>query len=134
MGIDEALKVFLLSKPGITDKIQDKLFPDESPQDAKYPLVIWIKVSDNKEHTLSGISKLCRPMYQFTAFSYSKVEAKEVAKEIKKALNDFVGVMSGIQVQWIKLENELSDKLTTPDGTIKLFTEALEFQINYEEE
>lgn len=134
MDIEEALKIHLLSKPNITSRIQDKLFPDESPQDISYPLVIWQKISDNKGHTLSGISKLNQPMYQFTSFSYSKVEAKEISKEINAALSDFVGALSGIKIQRIKLENEDSDLLTTPDGTIKLYTESLEYQINYEKE
>lgn len=71
-------------------------------------------------------------MYQFTAYDTTKLGAKAVAKQLKSALQDYHGTLSGIVIQHIRLENELSTLDTSPDGTIKTYTTDLEFEISYD--
>jgi len=131
MEIEEALTAYLLDCPGITALIGDKLYPDELPQGIKLPAVIYSKVSDVKDHTLVRRSLLESPMIQFVAFAVSKVSARAIANQLKTALCDFQGTLSGLEIQYIKLENELSSIERSSDGTIKINTEILEFEINF---
>jgi len=134
MELEEALTLYLLGYPGLAALIDDKLYPDELPQRIKLPAVIYSKISDVKDHTLAGQNRLERPMFQFTAFASTKTAARAIANQLKAALCDFQGMMSGLEVQYIKLENEFSSLERTSDGTLKIYTEILEFEINYVKE
>ena len=134
MEIEQAFTAHLLAYVGLKALIDAKLFPEELPQGTVLPAVSYIKISDVKDRTLSGQSKLERPMFQFTAFGTTKASARAVSNQIKLALCDFTGQMGGIAIQLIALENELPDLETSSDGTLKVYTESLEFQINYEKE
>lgn len=125
MEIEEALVAYLKTK-NIT-----KIYPDEIPQNVNLPAATYIKISDIKDHYLTGICELERPIFQFTAYAFTKSAAKTWAKSIKTALNDYQGTLSGIEIQKIELQNELSNLETSPDGTTRVFTEDLEFEINF---
>jgi hypothetical protein len=131
LELEEALVAYLLEYPGLTTLIGQRLYPDELSQGEKLPAVLYFKVSDVKDHTLAGQNKLERPIFQMTVFAVTKTDARAVANKIKTALNDYVGFMGGIFIQKIELQNELSNLETSSDGIIKVYTEDLEYQINY---
>ena len=131
MELEAALTSYLLDFLGLATLIGDKLYPDELPQGIKLPAVIYSKISDVKEHTLIGQNHLERPMLQFSAFAGSKTAVRAIANQLKSALCDFQGDLSGIKIQYIRLENELSSLERSSDGAIKIYTEILEFEINY---
>ncbi|QRN84840.1 DUF3168 domain-containing protein [Clostridia bacterium] len=134
MELEEALTSYLLAYPGFTALIGDKLYPDELPQGIKLPAVIYSKVSDVKEHTLVGQNRLERPMLQFSVFASTKTAARAIANQLKIALCDFQGIMFGLEIQYIRLENEISSLERSSDSSIKVYTEILEFEINYVKE
>ena len=131
MEIEEAFTAYLMAKVGLTALISTRFYPEELPQGTTLPAVSYIKISDLKDHTLTGQVTLERPMFQFTAFATTKAGARTVANQLKADLQDYVGTMSGIVIQWIKLENEFSNLETSPDGTIKIYKESQEYQINF---
>jgi hypothetical protein len=131
MELEEAFTAYLKAQSNLIALISTRLYPEELPQNTTLPAVSYIKISDIKDHMLSGQSTLESPMFQFTAFALTKATARSVGNQIKTALQDYVGTMGGIVIQHIRLENELSNLETSPDGTIKTYTESLEFQINF---
>lgn len=131
MEIDEALRAHLLTKTALTALIGQRIVPDIIDGVA-LPCVAYIKVSDPKEHTYGGISKLEGPVFQFGAYAETKSGAKAIAKQIKAALSDYSGTLSGLVVQYIKLLNEMSSAEQSGENTKKLYVEDLEFEINYE--
>lgn len=134
MEIEEALVARLLAWPGLTALIGQRLYPEEIPQNDSLPAVFYLDISDNKVHTLTGIHRVEQPIKQFTVYAATKASAKAVANQIKLALSDYQGTLSGVQVQWIKLINELANQYKSSDGVIRTFTHDLEFQIYYEKE
>ena len=131
MNIEEALVKKLLDHAGLKALIGSKIYPEEIPQGTQLPAVFWIKVSDIKDHFLTGQSNLERPIYQFTAQANSKGAVKPVAEQIKAALCDYQGDLHGVEVQKIELQNEFSSMEKSADGTIKVYYEDLEFEINF---
>jgi len=131
MEIEEALVAHLLAQPGLTALISQKIFPEEVPQGVSYPAVIYKDISDIKIHTLTGQDNRAQPVKQFTVYANTKADAKVIAKQIETALKDFQGTMSGIYVQYLQLQNEISNMYRSGDGTIRTFTHDLEFQIHY---
>ena len=120
MEIEEALRAYLLI-------FNVKITPDEF---TALPAITYTKVSDVKSHTLTGQSTLERPMIQFAAYASTKSEARTIANQIKTALCDYTGTLSGIFIQKIELQNELSNLENIE--TKRVFIEVLEFEVNYE--
>jgi hypothetical protein len=131
MDIETALVTYLKAHTGLKALIGAKLYPEEIPQGTVLPAVSYIKISDVKDHTLTGQLENERPIFQFTAFSLTKAQARLVANQLKLAMKDYVGTLSGIEIQKIELQNELTNLDTTADGTVKVYSEDLEFEVNY---
>jgi hypothetical protein len=134
MDIEQALMTYLLAQSGLTALVSTRIHYDELPQDSALPAVCIIHVSDVKAHTLTGQSKLEQPSYQFTVYASSKATARAVANQIKTALADYHGTMSGLQVQSIQMQNEMSGMFKLPDGTVKINTIDLEFEVSFVKE
>lgn len=134
MEIDEALTAYLLARPGLTALIGRRLYPEETPPDIDLNVqtaVTYIFVSDVKSHTHDGQEKLESPNIQFTAYAPTRSAARAVSIQLKTALSDYVGTMSGLEVQYIKLINELPSMWKSADGTVKVHIVDLEFEVNF---
>jgi len=134
LEIEAAFTTYLLAQTGLTALISRRFFFEEMPQGTPLPAVVCIKISDIKDHTLTGQSKLERPIFQFTALANTKPAARAVSNQIKAALCDYQGDMGGIFIQKIEQQNELSNLETSSDGTTRVYAEDLEFEINYNKE
>lgn len=127
--IEEALKTRLLANTALTALISTQVSIDFIPPKTALPCVVFLKVSDVKDHTLTRQLELEHPVFQVSAYAATKSAARSVANQIKVSLLDFSGVLSGITVQHIRLINEMSTAETSGDGTQKIFVEDLEFEV-----
>lgn len=130
MDIEEAVRTYLLTNTSLTTLISTRIVPDIIKDGTSLPVVVYTKISDVKDHKLTGQYSEERPVIQYTAFATTKSSARAIAAEIKESLVDYSGTLSGITVQHIKLLNEGSD--IEQSGEEKLFYEDLEFEITYE--
>lgn len=129
MEIYEAFTAYLKAHPGLTALIGQRIFPDEIPQGTALPCVSYMEISDVPDHLYSGQDTLEHPIYQFTAYAATKNQARAVARQIQNALSDYSGLMSGIEVQKIELQNRVAALVKSTDGTSKTYTENLEYEI-----
>lgn len=134
MDIEEAFTAYLLARAPLTALIGINLYPTERPQDSTLPAVTYITVSDVPNRTLTGQDALAEPYIQFTVYASTKASAKAVAKELKTALNDYHGTMSGVEVQLIELANEISSMYRESDGSAPEHIIDLEYQFHYVKE
>jgi len=132
MELEEALTTYLLAQSAITALIDRRFFYDEAPATTKRPYITVENISDVKDHELTGQSELEAPTFQFTIYAETKPAEKAVAKQVKAAMSDYQGTLSGLVVDYIKLINELHGTYTSPDGTIKSNTGYLEYEVNFE--
>lgn len=134
MDLETALTAYLLAQTGLTALIGRRFRFDELPQGEKLPAVVCQCISNIPIHTHQGQSKTGKPNYQFTIYASSRAGAWAVADQIRAALCDYRGDMKGLRVQRITLLNDIPSTETTSDGTIKVHTVDLEFQIIYNRE
>ena len=129
--LEVALTSFILAQTEITAHISDRFGFDSLPLGTDYPYLIAQCVSDIKEHTHDGQDGTESPIYQLTVFAANRLTAQTIAELIKTAFCDFQGTMSGLDIQYITLLNELPNTLTTADGTSSAYIVALEYKIVY---
>ena len=132
MEIDEALSTHLMAQDGLTALISTRYYPDIAIQSAAMPYVIYQFISNVPQHTLSGQLKQERPMIQFTAYATTRAGARSVSAQLKLALSDYHGTLSGIVVQHIKLVNEIPSTIHNEDGTLSGHTVDLEYEVIFE--
>ncbi len=123
-----------MSQSGLTALIDRRLYPDERPQESDLPAVSYMYISDVKDHTLTAQEKLEHPMIQFTSYASSRAKARAVSNQVKASLADYVGTLNGLEVQYIKLVNELPSTERNADGTVKVHTVDQEYEINFVKE
>jgi hypothetical protein len=134
MEIDESLVAYLLAQSGLTALINRRLSPYDRPQGSILPAVSYMYISDVKEHTLTAQQKLEHPMIQFTSYASTESGARDVSNQVKAALADYKGTLSGLEVQYIKLVNELPSTEHDSDGTVLAKTVDQEYEINFVKE
>jgi len=132
MDIEEALTTYLMAQAGLTALIARRFSFDEVPETAQRPYVSAMQISGVPDHGLSGQYKLESPFYQFTVFADSPPNARAVATQLKTALSDYHGTLSGVVIQKIELQNELYATYT--GEAPKAYTAYLEYQIFFEKE
>jgi hypothetical protein len=131
MEIEEALRAYLLTKTALTALVSTRIFPDDISDSAALPCVVYIKVSDVKDHLLTGQSTLERPVFQFSAYAATKTAVRAITNQLKTVLCDYSGTLSGVVVQKIELQNEMSSLETGGEGASKIYIEDLEFEVNH---
>lgn len=138
--IEEAIKTYLLTRAGLTALVSTRVFLDEVSNGEALPAVVYQQVSDVKSHYLTGQAKLEQPVYQYSAYATTKAAARNIAKQIKAALCDYSGTISGITVQLIRLNGEYHSRDRGDKGALNtiggydVYIEDLEFEINYVKE
>lgn len=132
--IEEALRTYLLTQSGLTALVSTRVLFDDISGGAALPAVVYQKISDIKDHLLMEQSTLERPMFQFTAYAATKAAARNISNQLKTALCDYTGTLSGIFVQYIRLDNEMSGKEQSADGAMSIYIEDLEFEVNFVKE
>lgn len=91
--LDEGLRGFLLSRPGVVAEVGERVYPAPLPQGATLPAVTYSDVSDVGGTSNDGPDCLRRVRYQLTHWA----ETREAARRVESATR---AAMSGYRGQW----------------------------------
>lgn len=100
--IEESLRTKILADSDVTDDIGQRLYILKLPQNPTYPTVTYFKVSNARHHDLD----VAMPRYQIDVWAESYITARQVADNIRKALQRESGNWSGISVIQAVYEGE----------------------------
>lgn len=110
-------------------KLNNALYPFLLPQKCALPAVAYFPVSVERLHSLTEDTGFVKQRLQFSCFAKSYKQATETAKIIQRALQNFSGAMSGLNIGGVLLMAEVSDY--EPDTG--LYSVSLEFEFQFEE-
>lgn len=136
MEIGEALKTYLLSYSNLTALIGQRLHPDKLPQKPTYPACVFQQISTYREHAFRQDTGTAAATFQITSFGSTRKSAKDTAKQVRLALQNYSGVMGGdggVNVKAILIQNEMDDYDVDNDGRIIEYSTIQDFEIWYEE-
>ena len=109
MLIEQAIKTELESTTALTALIGERIYYVKAPQDVETPYIVFFKVTGPREHSHDGASGLAHPRFQFSVFSTTYYEAKQIAEQLQAALQAFSGTMgtgTGVHVGACFYEDE----------------------------
>lgn len=126
MGFEVNLREYLLTIPEIKNIVGNRIHPGWLPEKPVYPALAYLEVSGVSHHNIP----VAYPRFQFSVFSTRYGEAKQVAEEVRKALQRYKGDMGGIKV----LQGVWEGSRDMYESDTKLYHIATDFKIIYREE
>lgn len=93
-----------------------RIYPQQLPQGVTLPACKYIKVSDPRDHTHSGVSSLRRPRFQIDCFASSYLAAVKLAGQIENTLDGYKGTMGSYSVQASFVEDAGKDDYDPETG------------------
>lgn len=126
MAIETKLRDYLLSIKEIQSAVGNRIYPGWLPEKPTYPAIAYLAVSGVAHHNIP----VAYPRFQFSVFSTKYGEAKELAEEIRSALQRYKGNMGGVRV----LQGVWEGSRDMYESDTKLYHIATDFKIIYREE
>lgn len=132
MYVEHALLKHLLAQAALSALVGERIYYVNAPQDVRTPYIVFFKVSATRERSLTGTSHFVNSRFQFSIFSETYYEAKQIAGQIQLALqdknNEIIGGDNGVRVS-IQYDNE-QDLYESESG---LYHIPVEYLIDYNE-
>ncbi|MDA3835853.1 MAG: DUF3168 domain-containing protein [Spirochaetales bacterium] len=103
--IESALRYILINDATVS-AITTRCYPVMLPQYPVYPLILYTKISGDRDHHLQGPSGHAHPRFQVEAWSESYTGAKTLADAIRKALDGYSGTAAGTKIWSALIDSE----------------------------
>lgn len=126
MAIETKLRDYLLSIKEIQSVVGNRIHPGWLPEKPTYPAIAYLQISGVAHHNIP----VAYPRFQFSVFSTKYGEVKELAEEIRSALQRYEGNMGGVRV----LQGVWEGSRDMYESDTKLYHIATDFKIIYREE
>jgi len=103
--IEKAIRSILIADTAVK-AITTRCYPGKIPQNPEYPLIVYYKVTGNRDHHLQGPSGLAHPRFQVEAWATTYDAAKALANAIRVALDGYKGTVGAVAIGSILMEAE----------------------------
>jgi hypothetical protein len=103
--IEKAIRSVLVADSAVK-AITTRCYPATLPQDPTYPLILFSKVTGNRDHHLQGPSGLAHPRFQVEAWALTYDAAKALANAIRVALDGYAGTQGTVVIRSIIMDSE----------------------------
>lgn len=95
--VGKSLRTKLLSYSGVSDLIGQRMYPSALVQSARMPAVVYYKISTNREHSISDVTRLAHSRFQIDCYADTVEAANDVAHAIRTSgICAFQGTVSSI--------------------------------------
>ena len=84
--IEQTIFSELAANPGIEAIVGQRIYPLVAPEGATMPAIVIQRISGGQINSLSGFSGIERPRFQFSCYGSKYVEAKNAARQLRKAV------------------------------------------------
>lgn len=105
----------LLGDSEVATLIGDRLYPVRAPQASDRPHVVWLRTGTSRQQRYCGVDGVVRGDYQFSAYANTEEEAAEIGDVLRRAMQDFAGVMGDVAVKHCHLEGDFPLEDEDPD-------------------
>ena len=111
----------------ITAYIGTKIYPDITPQNVKYPFVVYTITNSLPVDYKDGQSNLEEITLQVDVYTQSYDDTQDLANLIRNRLDRFTGTVEGVEVQTIKYVSSDSQVF---NAELSVYWMSIDFMIN----
>ena len=126
--IEQAIRYILVNDTTVK-AITTRCYPVTIPQSPTYPLILYTKISGDRDHALRGASGHAHPRFQVEAWDLTYTAAKTLADAIRNALDDYTGTAAGTVIHSCLIESERD----TYESEIEIYRIMQDYMIWHEE-
>ena len=124
--IQEVLRAKLIAHEDLYNLVKERIYILKLPQNPTYPAITYFRVSSPRHHDID----VSYPRFQFDSWASTYEEARNVANEIRKAIQREKGLWNGIKIIQVVYLNEVE----MYENDTKIYHIVTDFQILYREE
>ena len=101
MAIEEALRALLLADSDLTALVEERVYPQQTPELGKLPAISYFRVSTPREYTYDAPASetLAHPRFQFDCKANDYPTARETAAALYSALSGYAGTIDDVTIQ-----------------------------------
>ena len=131
--IEEALHTRLTTggHAGIAALVGTRVYPQLADENATLPFLVFQRISGPRVPDLAGPTGLAQPRFQVDAYSESYLTAKNVATQVRLALDGYSATVDGVMIHGVTFvdERDLFESATDP----KLHRVSMDFRVSHDE-
>lgn len=117
----------LLGSGDIREIVQDRIEPEEAPQDGKLPDIVVNSVDDKDEYLLQGSAEYPRARVQIQCRAKQHSEALALRRLVIARLKNLRGTFAGAHATFFKLDTDTGD--AAQDWSV--YRRILDFEVRY---
>ncbi len=106
-ALNEAIYGRLQAVSGVTNLVGTRVYPVVLPQDPVYPAVRYQQTAGERTQAMGSNTGLVNTTVQIDSYSESYEEAREVAEEVRAALQRFQGTVAGVEIESVFVNGPL---------------------------
>lgn len=129
------LGAYLLTIPEVTAICGQEIYKLRLPQQIDqarsiWPAVCWFRVGAARTKTFCGTDTVIQSQYQVDAYSADPDEPQALARAIRRALVDYIGLMGSCRINTISIANDYD---FGPEFEPGIYRRTTTYTVNYVE-
>jgi hypothetical protein len=125
---EKALYSILTNDSDVAAHVSTRVYPNVAPQSASYPYIVYERVSTEPLNAIPGSLNESRTTFQLSIESDSYSECKDVADDVRDALDGYSGTAATVVVHRIYLDGE-SDVYDEPESGDETGVHGVQFDV-----
>lgn len=101
----------LVTSPGVAGMIGFQIYPVAVPKNAEFPFVVYRRVNISRESSLAAPILMPQVNLQVASWAMHHDDARQLADEVRLALNGYTGAVLGVTIHDMRLVSETDDWL-----------------------
>lgn len=106
-ALNEAIYGRLQAVTGVTNLVGTRVYPVVLPQSPTYPAIRYQQTAGSREPAMGSNSGLVKTTVQIDSYSDTYEQARQVAEEVRSALQRFGGTVAGVVIESVFVEGPL---------------------------
>lgn len=115
--VEKAINARLLAFAGVTALVVARVYPELAPQNAVLPYVVYTRVDTEHLMTKDNAAGLASARIQINSVAATYLKAKQLAEQVRLALQGWAGTGNGVTVNVILPQNEFDSPVMAGDAT-----------------
>lgn len=135
--VGKALRKKLLTYTSVTDLIGTRMYPDALLQACAMPAVIYYKISTQREHSMSDVTRLAHSRFQVDCYALTREAANDISHAIRRSgICAFRGTSESIFICGVEIDSGDSYEQEPPtDGNQEhRYITSFDFLVHYQEQ
>ena len=106
VGVDSIYSI-LHDDPGVLPLAGSRIYPQELPQDATFPAIVYERTSNEHLRSNDGPTGLVTASYDVTTWGDRFPDARKLSDAVRLALDGYSGTVDSVKIGFIIIENEV---------------------------